>query len=96
MGRKDPRRALLLRVPFALRRAIAAQHPGPRPLAAKLRVVLRRALAQGLTPLPVAPGTLRPSLLQLSAAERAGLAAFGPDLEAAALGLIAATLEAGK
>lgn len=95
MSRKDPRRALMLRVPVALRRAVAARVAGARPMAAKCRVLLVAALAQGLAPLPVSPGALRASALQLSAAERAGLARHGPDAERAALGLIAAALEAG-
>ncbi len=95
MSRKDARRALMLRVPVDLRRAVLARDGGARPLAAKLRGLLRRGLAAGLRPVAVAPGALRASALQLSPDERAGMAAFGSDTERAALGLIAAALEAG-
>lgn len=79
MSAKDPRRALALRPPPALRAALR----GPAGLAAGLRRVLARALAAGAPlgpPVPSGPG--RPVRLQLEPALRGALAA-----RAAAAGL---------
>ena len=92
MSKKDPRRALAIRVPIALRRKIEAITPSGRPFAARVRQVLRLALAQGRLPLATEPGDMRPTLLQLTAKERAAVMGDGNDLEREVLGVIAAFL----
>ncbi len=97
MSRHDARRALQLRLPDDLRRALVARVPDRRPLPGLVRAALCRAL---MTPprsiVIVAPGQVRPLLLQLAPPERAALEAEaarrGLDPEVAAISLVAATL----
>lgn len=97
MSRKDARKAVEVRVPIALRRRIEAVTAGPRrlPFAAKLRSVLRRALAAGVAPVALAPGDNRATLLQLSEVDLGLIDGLGVDREATILGLLAALLAEG-
>lgn len=102
MSRKDPRKALTIRLPDHMRRALIGQGPDWRPLPG----LMRRALMNGLNARATAkkfgltvcqPGDMRPILLQLSHRERRLLQnvseAEATNLETTALMLIHAGLQ---
>ncbi len=97
MSRRDPRKALELRLTEPLRKALVARSTAHLPLAYLARQTLRQAFAEGVQcARPVAPGPVRPILLQLTPDERTELAAraeaAGMGPEEAALSLLAAVL----
>lgn len=74
MSRHDPRKALTICLPDALRLRLVASTNAHLPLSYLTRQTLREALARKL-PIStvVSPGSARPILLQLSTQERSGL-----------------------
>lgn len=93
MSKRDARKALSIRLPDELRLRLVKLSTETLPLAYLTRQALIRAFRQGLkVQAPVAPGDLRPILLQLSCKEREQLAtAMGTELiteEEAVLSLI--------
>lgn len=98
MSRRDPRKALEVRLPNALRRQLVATTNAHLPLGYLARQILRRAIAENpaLTD-PVSPGTSRPILVQLSVPERAAVETaarhMGATPEVALLTLIFSALQ---
>lgn len=101
MSRRDPRKALTLRLTEPLRRALVRTSTAHLPLPYLVRQTLRRALAED-APLTqqMAPGPLRPILLQLTADERSRIEtlakACGLSEEETVLSLLASRLLDGS
>ncbi|KUF12583.1 hypothetical protein [Pseudoponticoccus marisrubri] len=97
MSRRDERKALTIRLPSTLRRALVRTTEARLSLAYLSRHALRQAFERGLAPdPPVEPGLSRPILLQLSPDERARLRMLaerhGLSEEVTVLSLIAAVV----